>query len=172
MVAIPAINRSDIEEPRRTIPRRLPPHLNRPTRTTKPTRSPCSEAGPSRDGIPIVARSHPRVPVAGVRRRPSPSLEEDDCASQPRSLPLKPTIKDASSTAIERRWGRKHLNAAISQRKFEEYSPCFPNIIRVCNPCSRENLGENNSPHQSLKSEIITVNNRLTCSRKMTIISS
>lgn len=51
-------------------------------------------------------------------------------------------------------------------------SPCFSNIIRVCNSCSsRENLGENNPSHQSLKSEIITVNNRLTYSRKMTIIA-
>lgn len=42
----------------------------------------------------------------------------------------------------------------------------------MCNSCSsRENLDENNPSHQSLKSEIITVNNRLTYSRKMTIVA-
>lgn len=61
---------------------------------TRPTRSPCSEEGPPRDGIPIPPRSHPRVSVAGTRHRRSLS-GEDDCASRPRAPPPRRTIRDA-----------------------------------------------------------------------------
>lgn len=71
-------------------------------------RSLCSEEGPTRDGTTIVPWPHPRVSVADTRRRRSPSLGGDDCASPP---PKPTTNGRAPSTAIERRptWRRGTL---------------------------------------------------------------